>query len=236
MLSLLDRLESQVDGARLRGRGVEVEQVAASLEAGAPAGDVASRLGLEPVDVVAAVASLGLGPEGSEGPELVQARPSRLGLAGALQEEGLASLLPGSDRKARLALAAGLLQVLDFWDLSHNAAQEADDLGERQFSAYWHGIAHRREPDPGNASYWFRRVGRHPLFPSLATEATPLLRAEGRPDLADRLIRDGAWDPLAFITFGSSAATRPDEARLARRLQRLEMDRLLTASWNGASR
>ena len=61
----------------------------------------------------------------------------------------------------RLALAAGLLQIHDFWDASHEAAQEADDLGERDFSAYWHGIAHRREPDAGNASYWFRRVGRH---------------------------------------------------------------------------
>ncbi len=99
---------------------------------------------------------------------MVQVRPSRPGLTGTLTEVNLASLLPGSDRKGRLALAAGLLQILDFWDPSHHAAQEADDLGRAAFSAYWHGIAHRREPDPGNASYWFRRVGRHAIFPVLA--------------------------------------------------------------------
>ena len=68
---------------------------------------------------------------------------------------------PGTPHRPRLALAAGLLQIHDFWDASHDAAQRADDQGEREFSAYWHGIAHRREPDAGNAAYWFRRVGRH---------------------------------------------------------------------------
>ena len=95
------------------------------------------------------------------GPALVQQRPGASPCSASLSEQALAKLFPGASRPIVLALSAGLLQIHDFWDASHVAAQEADDLGEARFSAYWHGIAHRREPDAGNAAYWFRRVGRH---------------------------------------------------------------------------
>ena len=91
-------------------------------------------------------------------------------------------MFPSVPHPKRLALAAGLLQMHDFWDASHDAAQQADDRGERGTSAYWHGIAHRREPDASNAAYWFRRVGRHAVFVPLAEAARPLFerRACGR--------------------------------------------------------
>ena len=123
-----------------------------------------------------------------------------------------------------------MLQILDFWDASHAAAQEADDLGEHSTAAYWHMVAHRREPDAGNALYWARRVGRHPIFEPLAEDARPLLEAQGIASLADRLTPGGAWSPSALIDLATR--TRPGAAleALARRLQRLEMIHLLEAS------
>lgn len=181
-------------------------------------------LNLEPIDLVAGLAVLALGDEGDPGPPLVTTRPPRHALASALGEDSLAGALPGVTRPELLGLVAGLNQMHDFWEASHQAAQQADDLGERSISAYWHGIAHRREPDPGNAAYWFRRVGRHELFDSLGREAASLLgEGQGR---GPRFLKGGVWDPFAFIEFCQAAAGGPDEL-LARRLQRLEMERLL---------
>ena len=180
-------------------------------------------IGLEPDDLVAAIAFDALEPDG---PPLVQARPRRPRLQPALGESGIPSLYPQASRSARLALASGLLQIHDFWDASHEAAQKADDLGERSVSSYWHGIAHRREPDPGNATYWFRRVGPHPLFSVLAEQARPLLD----PAQAARLLPANRWDPFAFLTFANPRQTDMSAISLALALQRLEMRLLLEAS------
>ena len=123
-----------------------------------------------------------------------------------------------------------MLQVHDFWDASHHAAQQADDLGERHVSAYWHAIAHRREPDPGNAAYWFRRVGAHPIFSPLASAARPLLDAHGDPALTARLLQGEGWNPFAFVELCTDAGRNTPSADLARKIQRLEMLLLLEAS------
>ena len=128
-----------------------------------------------PVDLIAALAAECTGRRRLAWVlALVQAKPRAPRLAQALVGAGLGRRVPGrSSCRDGWRSRPGLLQVHDFWDASHEAAQQADDLGERDFSAYWHGIAHRREPDAGNAAYWFRRVGRHPVF-------TPLARRPGR--------------------------------------------------------
>jgi hypothetical protein len=218
---------------RIEGRAGEASaEVVARLEAGEAAAAVARSMGLGPVDLIAAIARRGLGGEGSEGPGLVQASPAQPRVARALAESSLADLLPGSTRPARLTLSAGLLQILDHWDASHTAAQEADDLGERVGSTYWHMIAHRREPDAGNAHYWARRVGRHPILGGLARAARPLLEAHGDPALAARLIVDGSFSPSAMIDVADRAHPGP-VSTLLRHLQRLEMIHLLEATVEG---
>jgi hypothetical protein len=107
------------------------------------------------------------------------------------------------------SVRAGLYLYLSCWDDAHAAS----DVVENPDGYFWHAIVHRQEPDPGNAAYWFRRVGAHPIFPNLGAEA------------ADRGYRAGlAWDPFAFIQFCESARKRPGskEEQLAREVQLLE--------------
>ena len=204
-----------------------IEALIARLEMGEAPGELARSTGLEPRNLVVLVALDGLGNSDS-GPALVREKPRRPRLREALVETGLPALFPNSDRHRRLALASGLLQVHDFWEDSHHAAQEADDLGEANVSAYWHGIAHRREPDPGNASYWFRRVARHPVFIPLAEAARGLLESnDADRGLFARLLPRGMWDPFAFIEICSRERTLD---LLARQIQREEMRLLLLAS------
>lgn len=49
-------------------------------------------------------------------------------------------------------------------DRSHTISQAF----ESSEGSFWHGIMHRREGDYGNAKYWFRRTGTHPVHEELA--------------------------------------------------------------------
>ena len=228
MHTLWRYIESRDGEPVLKESGQPIAEVVARLEQGGIAEVLRGPFVLQPVEVVAALGFDALGDDSPEnGPALVQTRPRRPALELACGEKAIAELFPQASRPARLGLAAGLLQIHDFWDASHKAAQEADDLGESLVSPYWHGIAHRREPDAGNATYWFRRVGRHKLFGPLAASSRPLIeRAD--PSLLSRLLPGGNWDPFAFIAFCDSG--RSSSAELALALQRLEMTILLEAS------
>jgi len=203
------------------------------LEAGESARSVGESLGLDPGAVVAAIAQVGLGPEGSDGPSLIQVAPSRPRLAEVIADEStIADLFPRAGRPARLALGAGLLQVLDAWEASHTAAQAADDLGESVTSAAWHMVAHRREPDADNARYWARRV-RGAVFGPLTTLVAPLLRGPNADrDWASRLLAGNpvVWNPATMIDFCGRVEPGSAQETLARRLQRLEMLVLLYGS------
>ena len=226
-----DRLVVDGDRQRLRSEGTAVPDLIARLEAGELPAALVRTGAMAPADVVAALASHALGGDDSLGLPLVQAKPRWPRLERALSEPAWVAVFPGVASRSRLTLSAGLLQVYDFWDASHEAAQKADDLGEREFSAYWHGIAHRREPDESNSAYWFRRVGRHPLFTPLANAARPLLDQPGDASLRERLISGGAWNPSTMIDLCTKVERGTPRESLARRLQRLEMWLLLEATF-----
>ena len=114
------------------------------------------------------------------------------------------------DARARIALAplsltlrAGLYLYFGCWTDAHEAAQAVNT----REGSYWHAIAHRQEPDAGNASYWFGQVGRHPIFGELEEIANdPALKP---------------WNPRAFIQMCESACSQPGSA-LERRCQELQ--------------
>ncbi|MCU1239005.1 MAG: hypothetical protein JWP63_6972 [Candidatus Solibacter sp.] len=120
--------------------------------------------------------------------------------------------LPGareliSSAKVTPLQRAALYVYCDLWNDAHETAQEIDTPD----GSYWHAIVHRQEPDPGNAAYWFRQVGTHPIFPALRTAAAEIGLPVGP-----------AWDPFAFIDYSTRAAPASPEDLLARRVQLAE--------------
>jgi hypothetical protein len=205
-------------------------RLVSELEAGALLDSLRASLGLSAREIISTLVFASLGDPDSVGPALIQCPPAHPKLETALSLAALTRFFPASTRQLILSLSAGLLQIHDFWNASHIAAQEADDLGESRFSAYWHGIAHRREPDASNAAYWFRRVGKHPILPALSEAARPIIASHGDSRWSSRLLDKGTWDTFAMIDLCTQAKPGTADESLARRLQRLEMQVLMDAT------
>jgi hypothetical protein len=135
-----------------------------------------------------------------------------------------AELFPGlhvQDQKMAAACRAGLFLYHDCLDESHTISQDIDT----PTGSYWHGILHRREPDAANAAYWFRRVGKHPIFDKLTEEATAL----------GLCITSGQWDPFSFIEACESCRnTRTPDEQVLRYLQLREWELLFDFSYGAA--
>lgn len=132
------------------------------------------------------------------------------------------------------ALHAGLLLLHDDLDGSHSQSQTIEGE-EGHYGDYWHAIMHRREPDYGNAKYWFRRVGRHSAMRPLAKA----LREGGLgliPEPWDsRLSGSGGWDSMALVDLCEAAARNPALDAVARRIQRIEMLTLLCSLFESSA-
>jgi hypothetical protein len=132
-----------------------------------------------------------------------------------------------------IALRAGLYLLNDFFEESHSCSQSIEG---HQAGDYWHAILHRREPDYGNAKYWFRHVGRHPIFGELQSQVGAKLSQAVGPlavkleSWKSRLMTSSGWEPFTFVDLCSAAATDSDLRVWCEEVQFYEMLLLLTAT------
>jgi len=166
-------------------------------------------------------------------PELGPGKPNTVARP-ALEAMTVESLV-GSAKVRRPDLArcclAGLWLLHDFLDESHAISQDISGAE----GAWWHGILHRREPDYGNAGYWFRRVGQHPVFEPLRLRGAELAIEAGSPSGSDFLLRQSAWDPFAFIDLCEAIAQGNAKCELlARQVQRVEWDLLFAYGYHAS--
>lgn len=79
----------------------------------------------------------------------------------------------------------------------------------------------------GNAAYWFRKAGPHPMFSDLAREVARITRKFPAADF-----RSGRWDPFAFISFCDRAREQPGSVQelAAMEIQRVEWQLLFDHS------
>jgi hypothetical protein len=126
---------------------------------------------------------------------------------------------PVKNRAMAEACLAGLWLWCDFLDQSHRISQDLATLE----GSYWHAIMHRREPDYDNAKYWFRRVGQHPVYGRLASEARQIATSSGIANEAAFLATQATWDPYRFVDLCQLAASeRGPYDQLCRLIQRRE--------------
>jgi len=161
---------------------------------------------------------LALDQEGNRLIPLVAAGCSSKEAHALLVNQKASGLFPGS--QAPEAALAGLWLYFSGLNQCHEIVQ---DLGSAEGS-FWHAILHRQEPDAGNASYWFRRTGRHPVFGELRQRACEI--AALHPRLKFRVSE--SWDPFAFIDFCESARQEPGShsEQVALEIQRAEWELL----------
>lgn len=120
------------------------------------------------------------------------------------------------DSRAPEAALSGLWLYFSCLDESHALSQGIHTVE----GSFWHAIKHRQEPDSVNATFWFRKVGRHAIFPKLAEFASEL--KDEAPGVTISLSSN--WDPFQFIRFVDKTRQKPgsDDERVAMLIQRVE--------------
>ena len=115
-----------------------------------------------------------------------------------------------------------LKSALHLWNDNLTRAHEIAQEIETQTGSYLHGVMHRREPDYGNAKYWFRRVGDHPNFPGVRSLAHQLLSGPftDLKEIRATIEKSKSWGGFQMIDWCEEAGSREDSfARFLRALQ-----------------
>ena len=158
-------------------------------------------------------------------------------LVARLADQPLEQIFAGQtirDRSMARATLAGLHLLADDLDQSHEISQSI----HTPTGSFWHGIMHRREPDYGNAKYWFQRVGNHVVYESVAGAAHAILQeTAGDTDVANFPSDSNTWDADGFVDLCAKATKSggPIE-QLCRLIQRGECELLLAHCYNEALR
>lgn len=107
-------------------------------------------------------------------------------LAGLTVESAFAGRVVVDPSSAACCIA-GVWLLHGYLDEAHGLCQDVPTAS----GSYWHGVVHRREADYGNASYWFRRAGDHPIGSAVASVAAL------HPETVEAAL-GGRWDPQRF--------------------------------------
>lgn len=125
---------------------------------------------------------------------------------------------------------AGVWLLHDFLDESHEVSQGINTAE----GSFWHGIMHRREGDFSNAKYWFRHVGDHPVYESLARRAKELADEHDASSAIAKLTARGTWEPYAFVDLCQAAERSGAHRELCLDLQQVEWELLFDFCYRSA--
>ena len=125
----------------------------------------------------------------------------------------------GSDRLVR----AGALWLYGFLDEAHRLTQQ-DSSSE---GAYWHALVHRSEGDFGNALYWFRRAGAHPVQDRLRAGALEAMKGRSTEGW-QALVESPRWEPARLVELCErSSRGEPAQPAVLREVTRMEYNLLM---------
>ena len=165
-------------------------------------------------------------------------RPLGADIPNGSAREQLDSLSPGAafahtkivDSDMAACCISGMWLLHDYLDESHAISQGIDTPS----GSLWHAVMHRREGDFSNAKYWFRHVGRHPVFEAIGQRAAELAAVRGAEQAIKELI-SGAWDPCAFVDLCQAVvADRSNERELCLDVQQTEWELLFDHCYHAA--
>jgi hypothetical protein len=112
---------------------------------------------------------------------------------------GLSEKSKKADDPKTLLLQSAFYICFDCFEEAHNIAQDH----EGPIGNWLHAILHRREPDGGNAKYWYARVKLpDKVNQRIVEEALKLLKSVSLPELEPlqrKISKSGAWEPEDFV-------------------------------------